>query len=136
MPITISQLTGQPIVLATLEQPMELRQEVPAMFQDLIALTQSLDGYPWLYIVVDATKAGAFSFGDIVYILSESRVTIPHRRADMAVRLMLIGSGMLLDLAAKAMSQLQYGGYQMRLFPTLDQALETAQDELAEQAAA
>lgn len=135
MPITVTRLPDEPIIVAKFQSPQTLRVEIPRMFRDLITHLPGIDG-PCLYVITDATRGDAPSFGDIVFILGESRVMLPHRRDNLPVRLLLVGTSPFLGMVTRAMGQFQYGGYHMTLFPTLDDALAAARQELAEHEAA
>lgn len=115
---------------------MNLREEIPAMFQSYIELSKTLGASPVLYVITDTTDLTSVAFSDLVFVLSESRVMRSHRTDGQSVRLMLVGAGNLFELAAKAMGQLQYGSQWMRLFPTLGDALAAARAELGEPAPA
>jgi hypothetical protein len=132
MTINVEQLPDEPIIVATFVEPMNYQEEAPWMFQRFVELRDAaLEGYSRYYTIIDTNgvKAG---FSEIVFMLGESRTARQNRREDRPVSLALIGSGGLMEMAAKAMSQRQYGGTGMRLFNTLDAALETIRAELAE----
>jgi microcompartment protein CcmK/EutM len=132
MTITVEQLPGEPILIATFIEPMDYHQDAPWMFQRFVEMRDTdLEGYSRYYTIIDTNgvKAG---FSDIVFTLGESRAARQHRREDRPVSLALVGSGGLMELASKAMGQSQYGGYSMRLFTSLDAALEATRAELVE----
>ncbi len=133
MTIQVSQLPDEAIITAIFEPPMNLHEEIPWMFQRFIELRDTLENSSVYYVVLDtATSRGTrYSFGDVVFILGEARIASRQKRPDMEARLMLVGGGMLLDMAAKAMAQLQYGSYAMRLYATVEEALSTARAEIA-----
>ena len=133
MTINVEALPGEPIIIATFEEPMDYHQDAPWMFQRFIELRDTdLEGYSRYYTIIDTNgvKAG---FSDIVATLGESKAAREKRRADRPVTLALVGSGALMDLASKAMGQSQYGGYGMRLYTSLDAALDAIRAELVSQ---
>ena len=136
MTITVERMPEEPIIIATFVEPVDFRLETPPMFQQFIELRDTeLEGYSRYYTIIDTNgvKAG---FSDIVFTLGETRAAREKRREDRPVTLILVGSGGLMELASKAMGQSQYGGYGMRLFTSLDDALESIREELVEEPAA
>jgi hypothetical protein len=71
------------------------------------------------------------TFSDMVFGLGELRGVRTLRREDMPARLLAVGAGGVIDLAARAMRQLQYGAYQSRMFDSLDEAISAARAEAA-----
>lgn len=133
MTIQVSRLPDEPIITALFEPPMNLHDEIPAMFRQFLELRDTIHHSSVYYVIIDtATSLGNhYTFGDIVYILGEAASASRHKRTGIQPRLMLVGSGPLIELAARAMAQLQYGGHGMRLYTALSDALGTARAELA-----
>lgn len=135
MTIKVEQLPGEPILVATFAEPMDFHEDTPRMFQQFIERRDTdLVGYSRYYTVIDTTHV-RIGFSDIVTTLGESRLASQQRREDISVTLILVGSGRLMELATKAVGQNQYGNYGMRLFTSLDEALEIVREELADIAA-
>jgi hypothetical protein len=132
MTITVERLPGEPIIVATFVEPLNIQDDVPRMFQRFIELRNTeLEDYSRSFTIIDANDA-KLGFSDIVFVLGESRAAREHRREDRPVSLSLVGSGWLIELAAKAMGQSQYGGRGMRMYTSVDAALEAIRAELAE----
>jgi hypothetical protein len=133
MTIHVSRLPDEAIIVATFEPPLNLHEEIPWMFQKFLELRDTIENSRIYYVVIDtATSRGAkYNFGEVVFILGEARTASRQKRPDMEARLMLVGGGVLIDMAAKAMAQLQYGSYAMRMYATVEDALSTARAELA-----
>jgi hypothetical protein len=129
MTICIELLPDEPIIVATFQNPMTYRAEVPRMFQQIIDLRDTLDGYNQYYTVLDVSQVKV-GFGDMVYTMGESITVQQQRRPDMPLRLVLIGKGALMELASRAMGQEQYGGYGTWLYTSLDEALEAIRVDL------
>jgi len=132
MTITVERLPEEPIIIATFVEPMDYHQDTPWMFQQFIELRDTeLEGYSRYYTIIN-TNGVKSGFSDIVFMLGESRAARQNRREDRPVSLALVGSGGLMEMAAKAMGQSQYGGYGMRLYTSLDTALVDIRAELAD----
>lgn len=122
MPIQVTRLPGEPIITAVFEEPADFHAEVPAMFQRVIELRDTIEDSDRYFFIMDVSAA-RLSFSDIVFAMGESRIARDQRRDDLPVTTLMVGSGPLLEMAAKAMNQRQYGGYGMRLCTSMDEAL-------------
>ena len=132
MTISIERLPEEPIIVATLAEPMNHQEEGPRMFQRLAEIrnTEMVD-YSHYYIVID-TNGVKTGFSDIVIMLSEMRNARQRHEGGQPVKVILVGSGQMIELATSAMGQAQYGGYGGRLFTSLGEALDSVRAELAE----
>jgi hypothetical protein len=130
MTIVVERLPEEPIIVAVWQEPMDFRTEVPEMFQQVLALRDTIEDSDRYFLIMDISSVKV-SFSDVVYALGESRVARDQRRADLPLSLLLVGSGPLLELAAKAMSQAQYGGYGMRLCASMEDALAAVRTAVA-----
>ena len=99
MTITVERLPGEPIIVATFTEPMNIQDEAPRMFQRFIELRDTeLESYPRSFTIIDANES-KLGFSDIVFVLGESRAAREQRREDRPVSLSLVGSGWLIELA-------------------------------------
>jgi len=132
MPIIVERLPDEPIIIATFHDPIDFKAESARMFQQFIDIRDSeLEGFTHYYTIIH-TNGARTGFSDIVLMMGESRIARQQRREDMTISLILVGSGALMEMATKAVGQNQYGNYGMRLFTSLDEALEIVREELAE----
>ena len=132
MPINVECLPDEPIIIASFVEPIDYREESPWMFQRFVEIRDTdLEGYSRYYTIID-TNGVKVGFSDMVFIMGESRIARQQRREDRPVTLVLVGSGGLMELASKAAGQRQYGSYSMRLFTSLEDALESIRAELDE----
>jgi hypothetical protein len=134
MSVNVSKLVDEPIIVAAYEAPINIREDIPAMFRGLSSVMLTAAREEILCVISDTTNAEPLCFGDMVFILSEVRMMARVRGGQQAVHLMLVGSDSFMDLAAKSMSQPEHGGFRIRVFATLDEALAAARMELAERA--
>jgi hypothetical protein len=131
MPVNVSRLPDEPIVVVAYQAPINIREDIPAMFRGLNSVIIDAAGEEVLYVISDTTNAEPLRFGDMVFVLSEARMMTKVRSEQQAVQLILVGSDSFMNVAAKAMSQPQHGGFRIQVFGTLDEALTTARLELA-----
>jgi len=132
MTITIERLPGEPIIVTTLAEPLNHQEEGPQMFRRLAEIRNTeMEGHSHYYLVID-TNGVKTGFSDIVIMLSEMRNARRQHEGGQPVKVILVGSGQMIELATAAMGQAQYGGYGGRLFTSLDEALDSVRAELAE----
>jgi hypothetical protein len=134
MPVNVSKVPHEPIIVAAYEGPINIREDIPAMFRSLSSVMLAAAREEVLYVISDTTNAEPLRFGDMVFILSEARMMARVRGAQQPVHLILVGSDSFMDLAAKSMSQPEHGGFRIQIYGTLDEALAAARMDLAEQA--
>jgi hypothetical protein len=131
MPIKVEQLPGESIITATVSQPFEPRQDIPALFEELTRLRLAIQGE--VALILDLSSARA-AFSQTVIALAEASSGIKSGRAagiDRPPIVIFVGTGILADLASKAMGQRQYGGVKGHLCATKDEALALAREVLA-----
>lgn len=121
MTITIEKHPDEPIITATMAEPMRFFKEIPEMFARILELRDTIQGFPRYYVIVDMTgiKAG---FTEIVFSLGEARKASQKRHPEFPVKLHLVGSGELFEMVANALSQIQYGGYSAPLHTNMEEA--------------
>lgn len=126
MTIPVQRLPNEPILIVTFEADSQIRGAIPEMLQQIIRLrdgiTESISRY---FVIIDLTQYD-FTFSDLVYTMGELKGIGSLRRADRPAFMMLVGVGGIVEMGVKALTQSQYGGYQSRLFATLDDALGAA----------
>ena len=130
MTITVEKLPGEPIVIATYQEPIDWQKEIPEMFEQILVLRDTFEGCPKYYAILDL-RAIKIGFSEMVLTMGEARKAGKKRRPDMPVSPSLIGSGPIIRLASKAMEQQQYGEYRVALYTSLDKALDMIRAEIA-----
>lgn len=131
MPIQVELLPGEPIITATVINPFDARQDIPGMFAEFTRLRLASKGD--VAVIVDISGAKA-PFSQTVMALAEASSGIKAGRAagiDRPPIMIFVGTGILADLASKAMGQRQYGGVKGHLCATKDEALSLARQILA-----
>ncbi len=130
MTIVVEKYSAEPIIVAALTEPMDFYKEMPPMFERILELRDTIQGCPKYYTIINMTGIKV-NFSEMVFSLGEVRKASQKRRPDLPIGLHLVGSGELFEMAAKAMAQLQYGGYAAPLHASLEEALKAIRAELA-----
>jgi len=122
MTIIVEKYSDEPIIVATMTEPMDFYQEMPAMFAHILELRDTIQNQPKYYTIIIMTgiKAG---FSEIVFSLGEARKTSQKRRLELPIELHLVGAGEIFEMAANALAQIQYGGYAAPLHSNVEEAL-------------
>jgi len=123
MTITVEKFQDEPVIMATMTDPMNFYQEIPDMFAQILELRDSIQGHSKYYTIIDMTGIKA-DFSEIVFSLGEARKASQQRRPDLPNQVHLVGSGDLFEMVAKALAQIQYGGYSAPLHANTEEALE------------
>lgn len=131
MTVTVNKQPDGPIILATFQEPMDWHTEVPAMFAQIFAIRDTFEDCPKYYAIIDVS-AVKIGFGEMVSALGEVRAASQKRRPDMPIQLSMVGSGSLIEFAAKAMKQQQYGEYHSPLYSSCEKALEAIYADIAD----
>jgi hypothetical protein len=130
MTVLVEKSSEEPIITATLTEPMDYYKEMPLMFARILELRDTIQGCPKYYTIIDMTGIKA-DFSEIVFSLGEARKTSQKRRADLPISLHLVGSGDLFEMVANALAQIQYGGYAAPLHKTRGEALVAIHADMA-----
>lgn len=133
MPVEIKQLPGESIIYATVNKPFKPDEDMPAMFAEVIRLRQAIHGTVVLILDVTSTISEPDAFSTMVAALANARHGI---KASKTVGLqppitIFVGSGSVMDLAAQAITQEQYGGVGAHLCISYDEALTLAREKLS-----
>lgn len=131
MPITVELLPNEPIIVATMREPIDYNDEVPPMFTQMLELrdTELAGKFKKYYVVIDMIGIKP-SFSEIVFSLNEARKTGQKRLPDLPMSLNLVGAGDLFEMVANALRQTQYGEYKAPLQPTLEKTLEAIRADM------
>lgn len=130
MPINVEKQPDTPVIIATMNEPMDFYKEIPEMFARILELRDSIQDHPMYYTIVDLTDIKA-DFSEIVFALSEARKASQKRRPGFPNSVHLVGSGRLFEMAANALAQAQYGEYSAPLHSTMEEALAAVQADIS-----
>ena len=122
MTVVVEQYQDQPIIIATISEPVDYRQDIPDMFTCILELRDTLKSYSKYYTIVDVTGIKP-NFSELLFSLGEARKASQKRRPEFPNEIHMVGSGELFEMAANALSQIQYGGYTAPLHANVEEAL-------------
>jgi hypothetical protein len=123
MSLEVELLAGEPILIVTFEEPFSVQDDVPIM---LAEIKRSREQEPRQMVVVIDMSRVELDFPDLVYGLGVSAQQIRKEKAAgarMPAKYVFVGSDALVQLAASAMAQDQYGGIGAQLFSSRDEAI-------------
>jgi hypothetical protein len=116
----IEKLPGEPIVIDSHGEPMDAMGHRD-FAEELARRVQDIEGT--VYRITDLLGM-SYSFPTLVHVLGEeTRSGRPGSASDPRVKTVLVAAGEVADLIAVAASQPQYGGLNLPLFTTRDEAL-------------
>ena len=135
MSVTVEQLPGEPIVIATFGHPFDAYQDVRDMFKAFLPMRSSIQASLVFIIDISVTTDDPHAFGHLVVGMGEAAAQIRVTKADQSLsrpQLIFVGTGEMVTLAADAIGQDQYGGSKARVCARLDEAVTLARTILSE----
>ncbi len=134
MTISVEKLSGEPIVLVKTSNPLDASQDVPYLFQEL---GRVFDESPeQLFDITDASGL-KMSFGEMVSALAElTRGEHSPLRHPKVMGYAIVADSGLIQIGAKALGQVQYGGISATVVKTLDEAFVVAREAIKQHKAA
>jgi hypothetical protein len=128
MPFTIEKLADEPIVLVTLSNPFDVKEDVPLFAHQLQAVFDSEAGPLW---DVTDVRDLSIAFGDMVSGMAMiTRGELGVLRHAKVCRFAIVASSNLILIAAKALGQQQYGAIPVTVCESLDEAFATVRAEI------
>jgi hypothetical protein len=128
MPVTVDKLSDEPIVVVKMMNPIDIKHDVPAMSQQIQDVLARQTEPIWYIGYVQDLK---LSFGDFVQALAMStRGEMAFMRHPNIKEIYAIAEGSLVQMAARALTQAQYGGLRVTLCSSLDEALRKAREAI------
>lgn len=134
---TIEKLPGEAITIITVNGSIlknmasQESKQAKHKVQSIVEETPGLD-----YLIMDL-QGIELTFSELVMVLARARDQIAalggKTYIDANIRYVLVGSDDLIDLAAEALYQEQYGNIEVQVFPTVDVAVDFARHELSGQ---
>ena len=123
-------LPDEPIIVHTILPDYRMGKDARPAIQEMAEIANEIDEKP-VYIII-VTHSISLNFSDLVQGLAMATRGETAIFTDPNVCLRLVGSGRLVELGVRAFEQRQYGGLDVRLYPTLGDALEGVHQEMAE----
>ncbi len=119
MAVRVTRLPGEPIVIATLSGPLDV-DAIRTMFVQTAELTQDVDGP--IYRIGDFTNADA-SFKSMARVVTETTRYRPYGTRDPRIKPVLVCGYNRLRFLPNLFRQKEFGGVDMPVFDTVDEAL-------------
>ncbi len=123
MPIPVEMLADEPILLATFNEPFVPEVDMPPMLADIKRLRELAQQQVSIILDVSAVD---IDFTKLVMALAQAGEQIRAQQrvgAALPDEYVFVGSSALIQLAAEAMGQDQYGGIGGAMFASLEDAL-------------
>jgi len=127
---TIQQVANEPIILIKIFSPFDAHNETSEILHEIIEMVYPMPGLTYLIYNVLELKLG---FSDMVMGMAAAlRSNVPGvEELKTKARMVVVGAGDLIKFAAKSAKQVQYGGLNVELFDTSEEALAFAREQLA-----
>ncbi|MBZ0310044.1 MAG: hypothetical protein K8I82_28545 [Anaerolineae bacterium] len=120
MPVTAQKLTDENIIVVSYESPYRVEDTIESVETIHQIVEEATDV---IYLIVDLTRLN-MGFSDMVQGLAASTSGKQGwSLKDPRTRLVVVGANKLIEFGVKAVNQTQYGGVNIPLFDTLDEAL-------------
>lgn len=120
MSVTVTRIPNEPILVATIEGDVDL-----STIQDLFAQSRELmkDMQGHVYRITDTRKAGV-TFSELRDIVREAATRTEGSSTDPNVTPVFVGNQQMLRMTSGLMRQQQFGGIQIPIFGSIEEALE------------
>lgn len=120
MPIFVERLSDDPIVIAHLSGHLSI-EDILTMFEETVRLTEDVTGR--VYRITNVLEAES-TFPEIMAIIKQAGNGGRGSTSDPNIKAVFVGTNHWIDFTRRALSQPQYGGINMSLFHTVEEALE------------
>jgi len=128
MPATVEKVLGKPIVLVEYHGHITT-DDARAVFAQIAGLLDNYGAPLYRITRVDCDNAHT-SFDEVLMLTTLSSKGRRGSATDPDIKTVLVGEHLLIDLYIDAMRQDAFGGVEIPLFDTLDDALEHVREEL------
>jgi hypothetical protein len=129
MPIKVEFIEDAPITVYHYPEKLESDQELRDAVAEATNHNRDLPD-PVIWIIHNTTKL-TIDFGTLIIALSTLTRGGPEGFDDPRLRVAAVSKSELIKLAARSASQRQYGGWQVSIFETYEEALAYAREDLA-----
>jgi len=132
MTYQVQQLDGKPIWVSNYHEPYDPSMDAHAVDLEMQSLTADVPGK--LYFIADM-RAIDVEFSDIVSGLAEAfKSGVETFYTNPRVTILTVGTSDLIKMATEAAKQAQYGGVDIKVFPTVEEAVACAEEMIAKEA--
>lgn len=130
MAIHVEKLKDEPIIVHHYPEKLSSNQDIRDAITAEYAIFASLPD-PIVWVIHDTSRL-TIDFGTLISALVTVTREGQARPDDPRLRVAAVSRSELLKLAARSASQRQYGGWQVSIFDTYEQALTHARRDLAQ----
>ncbi len=123
MTIVVEQLDNDPIIVATIFEPVDMAVDPQKNRELCNEIARKYEGK--VYRIIDFTHF-ELTFSQMVMGLAED-----IRLSERNIVPLIVGNTNLVRLQAEAMKQEQYGGFEAKVFTSVDAAIAYAREQLA-----
>lgn len=127
MPYRVERVKDAPIILVTYHGPRNEKEEVPAMCREVDAQIRPDESK--VFCIHDVS-ALAIDFSAFASGLAMSKSKLPGSSNDSRIQSILVGSGVLWEIASKTARHIQGEGGEAPLFSTVEEALAYAREKI------
>jgi hypothetical protein len=132
MSYTFERFPNEPIAICTFKQPYDPKADAQGAAEELIKMLASIQGD--VYYIADLRNINV-SFSDLAVGLAQAFKTPGSPYANPRLKTFTVGSGELVRIGVETTARSQaYGNVQVRLFTSLEDALEQVRVEIAKSA--
>ncbi len=131
MVIRVEKIKDEPIIVYHYPEKLESNQEIRDAVIEGTNLNRNMPD-PVIWVIHNTSKL-KLDFSTLVSGLATLTMDGPEGFNDPRLRAAAVSSSELVKLAARSASQKQYGGWQVAIFDTYEQALAHAREDLARQ---
>jgi hypothetical protein len=128
---TIERMPGENILLLTVINPLDPVED-PRHAAELI--DEMIEGTEGITCIVEDLRELKLNFSDLTIAMSEVTRKRPGSARDPRIQIAMVGSGWLVEIASSASRQAQYGGLDIPLFTSVEEAVEYCRERLSSQA--
>jgi len=129
MPFSTRQLPGEPIVIATAHSPLKIETDMPELAKQITEFLQKIPGK--IYYISDTSLLDHLEFRDVVIGMAEVTRGPAAFLSNERLQTIVVGSTQMIQLAVQSVSQEQYGGLNIVLYSSLDEAIQYARNQIA-----
>ena len=130
MAIQVERIVDEPIIVYHYPEKLQSNEEIREALIEATELNKTMTD-PIIWVIHNTTKL-TLNFGTLVTALSTLTREGPEGFDDPRLRVAAVSQSELIKLAARSASQKQYGGWQVSIFETYEEALAHAREDIAQ----